>query len=324
MGNKNKQSGIALITILIILSIMVTIASTMTARMTASLLRTEGLDYSQKIYWYGQAMVDFTRKVLNDDFSDSDIVSLDQIWATPDLIFPVDNGTLSGNIVDARSCFNLNALAAEDNDAKTLGIMQLESLLIALDVEEFSAEVISESVRDWIDSNDTVDGSQGAEDRYYESLNVPHLTANKLMVDVSELRSVQGVTAEIYDRVDDYLCALPVADQLININTVKVDKAEVLFALFPSELQISLEELEQLIEDRPVSGWISVDEFLTSEYFGEKLIPDIIRKQLSVSSDFFQLYGVAEFEDRIMALKLLFKIENKKATTIRFQFAGVD
>jgi len=48
MPSPHKQQGIALITVLMILAIMVTVASTMTGRMTSSLLRTEGVNYSEK------------------------------------------------------------------------------------------------------------------------------------------------------------------------------------------------------------------------------------------------------------------------------------
>jgi general secretion pathway protein K len=304
---------------------MVTIAATMTGRMTSSLLRTEGLNYSEKIYWYGQAAVDYSRLVLDDNFADSDVVSLDQTWATTNLTFPVDEGTITGNIIDYRSCFNVNAIAeADDGDDRALGITQFEALLTALEIEDSSAETISESTRDWIDTNTTVDQSQGAEDRYYESLGVPHLAGNALMVDISELRSVQGVTDEIYEKIRPYLCALPASDQAININTVAVDKAEVLFALFPSELSISLDDITSLLEDRPTSGWSSVDDFLDEDVFGDKIIPEDVQEQLSVTSDFFQLYALAEFDERVTLVTMLFKIESKETTPVRFQYAGID
>jgi general secretion pathway protein K len=322
---RKNQRGIALITILLILSIMVTIAATMTGRMTSSLLRTEGLNYSEKIYWYGQAAVDYSRLVLNDNFADSDVVSLDQTWATANLAFPVDEGTITGNIIDFRSCFNVNAIAlADEDDERALPITQFEALLTALDIEEYSAEIISESTRDWIDTNTTVDQSQGAEDRYYESLGVPHLAANALMADISELRSVQGVTDEIYEKIRPYLCALPASDQAININTVAVDKAAVLYALFPSELSISLDDMTALLEDRPTSGWSSVDDFLDEDIFGDKIIPEDVKEQLSVTSDYFQLYALAEFDERVTLVTMLFKIESKETTPVRFQYAGID
>ena len=132
MLKHRKKRGIALITILMILAIMVTVATTMTGRMTSSLLRTEGLNFSQKVYWYGQASVELSRMILNNDFEDSDVISLDQIWATPDLIFPVDEGTISGSLKDRRSCFNVNAIGVADkDDVRALPVQQFQALLEA-------------------------------------------------------------------------------------------------------------------------------------------------------------------------------------------------
>ena len=325
MSKYHKQSGVALITVLMILAIMVTIATTMTARMTSSLLRTEGLSFSQKVYWYGQASVEFSRMILNQDFADSSVVSLDQIWATPEMVFPVDGGSIAGSLKDYRSCFNVNAIAVADkNDARALPVSQFQVLLEALEIEEYAAEVIAESTRDWIDTDNTSDASQGAEDRVYEARSVPHLTANNLMVDISELRAVQGVTGKVYERIKPYLCALPIDNQLINVNTVDLKQSKILYALFKPEIDLSQEDFEQLLEDRPSSGWSSVTEFLEESIFQNETISSDLKAQLSVTSEYFHLYGVAEFDDRIMALKLLFKIEDKKATTIRFQYAGIE
>ena len=325
MSKLHKKRGMALITILMILAIMVSIATTMTGRITSSLLRTEGMNFSQKAYWYGQASVEFSRMILNNDMEDSDVISLDQIWATPDLVFPVDEGTISGNLKDYRSCFNINAIAVADkDDIRALPVQQFQALLEALDIEEYSAEVIAESTRDWLDSNDTEDSAQGAEDRIYEALSVPHLTANDLMVDISELRSVQGVSSQIYEHIKPYLCALPVVDQLVNVNTVSIEQPEILYALFAPENNIAQDEITELLEDRPTSGWNSVEDFLSSSSLPNETISTELQAQLSVTSEFFQLYGVAEFQQQQMALRILFEIENKKATTIRFQYAGIE
>ena len=110
VNNRKKQGGLALITVLMILAIMVTIATTMTGRLTLALKRTEGLTFSQKVYWYGQAAADLGRMILNEDFANSNVISLDQIWATPDMVFPLDDGNIAGQIQDFRSCFNVNAV----------------------------------------------------------------------------------------------------------------------------------------------------------------------------------------------------------------------
>ena len=325
MLKHRKKRGIALITILMILAIMVTVATTMTGRMTSSLLRTEGLNFSQKVYWYGQASVELSRMILNNDFEDSDVISLDQIWATPDLIFPVDEGTISGSLKDRRSCFNVNAIGVADkDDVRALPVQQFQALLEAVDIEEYTAEVISESTRDWIDENDTEDAAQGAEDRIYEARSVAYLTANNLMVDISELRAVEGVTGKIFERIKPYLCALPVSDQLINVNTVAIEQSDILYALFKPKYEFSQEDFETLLEDRPSNGWSSVDDFLATGVLSGEKISSEIKEQLSITSDFFELYGIAEFEQRLMALKVLFEIEDKKAIAIRFQYAGVE
>jgi len=325
MSLVHKKRGMALITVLMILAIMVTVATTMTGRITSSLLRTEGMNFSQKAYWYGQASVEFSRMILNNDMKDSDVISLDQTWATPDLVFPVDQGTISGNLKDFRSCFNLNAIAEADKaGVKSLPIQQFQALLEALDIEEYNAEVIAESVRDWIDANETEESAQGAEDRIYEALPVPHLTANELMVDISELRAVQGVSSQIYERIKPYLCALPVEDQLINVNTLSVADSAILYALFKPENNIAQEDIIKLLEDRPSSGWNSVEDFLASPLLAGETISSTLTAQLSVTSEFFQLDGIAEFQQQQMALRILFEIQNKKATTIRFQYAGIE
>ena len=309
-----KQRGIALITVLMILSIMVTIAATMTGRLTLSLKRTEGLIFSQSVYWYGQAAGDFGRMVLNQDFADSDVVSLDQNWALPDMVFPLENGTISGEFKDLRSCFNLNALGVKDKgNIRATPVTQLQALLEAIGINDYAAEMIAESARDWVDKDDQSNAAQGAEDSIYQARAVPHLAGNNLMVEISELRAVQGVGQKVYERISPYLCAIPSTEQKINVNTVTVEQAAVLFALFDRDFEFSLSDFTKLLEDRPVSGWNKVDDFLASSLFSDVTPSAELKKQLSVTSEYFQLNGAAEFEDRIIAVQLLFQMDEKKS-----------
>jgi general secretion pathway protein K len=324
LNTPQKQRGIALITVLMILAIMVTIASTMTGRLTLSLKRTEGLISSQSVYWYGQAAGDFGRMVLNQDFADSDVVSLDQNWALPEMVFPLENGSITGEFKDLRSCFNLNALGVQDKDTiRATPVTQFQALLEGIGINDYAAEMIAESTRDWVDKDDQSNAAQGAEDSIYQAREVPHLAANNLMVDVSELRAVQGVGQKIYDHIAPYLCAIPTVDQKININTVKVEQAAVLYALFERDLNLALSDFTKVLEERPVSGWNKVDDFLALSIFSETKPSAEIKQQLSVSSEYFQLNGTAEFEDRIIAVQLLFQMDEKKAKVIRYQSGGL-
>lgn len=318
-----KQQGIALITVLMILAIMVTIAATMTGRLTLSLKRTEGLIFSQSVYWYGQAAGDFGRMILNQDLDDSSVVSLDQNWATPDMVFPLENGHIGGEIQDMRSCFNLNALGEKDGEnTRATPITQFQSLLEAIGVNDYSAETVAESSRDWVDTDDESNASQGAEDSTYQARSVPHLAGNNLMVEVSELRAVQGVSQSIYEHIAPYLCAIPSTDQSINVNTVKAEHAALLYALFEEEFDLPLNDFTRLIENRPTSGWDSVEDFLGEDLF-DGLTTSAVKKYLSVTSEYFQLNGLAEFEDRVIAVQILFEMDGNKAKVIRYQSGGL-
>ncbi len=253
--NKKKQGGIALITVLMILAIMVTIAATMTGRLTLSLKRTEGLTFSQKVYWYGQASADLGRMILDQDFADSEVVSLDQIWATPDMVFPLDNGNLAGQIKDQRSCFNVNAVGLQDQgNTPAVPVSQFQYLLEAIGLNDYKAEMVAESTRDWVDPDDKSDAAQGAEDSFYQGRSVAHLAANNLMVDISELRAVQGVGQKVYEKIAPYLCAVPSQDLIINVNTVSVEQPEILYALFKREHDLTVSDFQKLLDDRPTSG----------------------------------------------------------------------
>lgn len=324
LTSPKKQRGIALITVLMILAIMVTIAATMTGRLTLSLKRTEGLVFSQSVYWYGQAAGDFGRMILNQDFADSEVVSLDQNWALPDMSFPLENGSIAGEFKDLRSCFNLNSLGVKDKDSvRAIPVTQFQALLEAIGVNDYVAEMIAESTRDWVDKDDQSNVAQGAEDSIYQARAVPHLAGNNLMVDVSELRAVQGVGQKVYERIAPYLCAIPTVDQKINVNTVKVEQAAVLYALFANDFDLALNDFSKLLEDRPISGWDKVDDFLASSVFNNLKVSAELKKQLSVTSEYFQLNGAAEFEDRISAVQILFQIDNNKAKVIRYQSGGL-
>ena len=320
---RGKQGGIALITVLLILAIMVTTAATMTERLTLSLKRTEGLTFSQNAYWYGQSAISLGAMVLNQDIADSDVTSLDQIWATPNMVFPLENGNFAGEIKDLRGCFNVNAISEQDkNNSTALGVKQFQYLLEAIGLNDYSAEMIAQSTRDWIDEDDQTSASQGAEDSYYQGLAVAHLAANNFMVDLSELRAVQGVSKKVYEKIAPYLCAIPSSEQKINVNTVSVEHAEILYALFKSDNDITISDFKKVLEDRPTSGWNSINDFFAAEIFNGVAISDIQKAQLMVSSDFFQLKGLVEFEERLLAIKVLFQMKGKKATVIRYQSGG--
>ena len=319
----SMQQGVALITVLLILSVMVVVATNMTSRLQMELMRTQGQVMSQRAYWYGQAAEAFVKMTLKNALKDNDVVSLDQAWAMTGMSFPLDGGTISGQLKDRQGCFNLNALDAPNkpDGQRPLVAMQFQALLELLEVDGYYAEQITDSMRDWLDADDVAISSQGAEDSFYEGRGIPHLTANSPMVDVSELRAIQAVSAGVYAKVKPYVCVVPMRTWLLNVNTVPLDQPQVFQALFTPLL--SEDQALSLLEERPRNGWATKDEFLQASPLLGLAITDEMKAQLDVKSQYFELEGIAEFDETKIALQALFQASGKEVKTLRRQYGGV-
>ena len=175
----------------------------------------------------------------------------------------VPGGVAAARVTDAGNCFNLNSVVAGENEAnlkvRPVGVSQFQALLQALGVDARQAQVAAASLGDWIDS-DSVPQPGGAEDETYVQAARPYRTANRFMIDASELRAVHGVTPAIYDLARPWVCALPTADlSPININTLLPDQA-VLFAML-LQGQVSVAQARQLLAQRPADGYGSTVQF---------------------------------------------------------------
>lgn len=104
----------------------------------------------------------------------------------------------------------------------------------------------------------------GREDSEYLARSVPFYAANQPLTDISEIRVVQGMDAGLYQKLKPLVCALPMARQQININTLDVTQSVILEALFDPWL--SPVQARALLQQRPAKGWEDVDQFLLSRY----------------------------------------------------------
>jgi general secretion pathway protein K len=86
-------------------------------------------------------------------------------------------------------------------------------------VEPEAAESIAESILDWRDADDDAH-EKGKENGYYRSLEHPYDCKNSDFEVKEELRSVNGVTPEIFEKVKNYITVY--GDGVVNINTASV------------------------------------------------------------------------------------------------------
>jgi general secretion pathway protein K len=143
---------------------------------------------------------------------------------------PLGGARFSYRITDESARLNLNRLTP----------VLLDRLLLELDVEKTSRDIIVDSVQDWRDPNEE-HRLNGAESDYYLGLLAPYRSKNADFDDVDELLQVRGVTPGLLRGLPG---AAGLADYLtltgtgaVNVNTVS---PHVLRALGFAEAEVEL------------------------------------------------------------------------------------
>ena len=318
----NKQTGVALITVMLIVALCAVIASQMTTRLQMQVQRNANTTFNQQAYWYTMGAEAFAKRVLIAAFKkDENVTHLGQAWAQGKNTYPVAYGDISGEIIDLQSCLNLNALGTplpsghngtDSNNAKVPARLAFENLLINLQLEgvsQFEAESMADALTDWLDENTNISGSSGAEDDDYASREFPYLAANSFLASINELRIVEHFTPAIIKALKPYTCIIPDSEQhKININTIDSEHPELLQALLDS----TLEEAQQILSARGDEGFDDLDDFYNA--------PEVIRlqnfddkkDQFVVDSEYFTLKASASFNDSFFAMNSVLKITNNK------------
>ncbi|SFR45262.1 type II secretion system protein K (GspK) [Pseudidiomarina maritima] len=258
-----------------------------------------------------------------------------------------NSGSTSGNTGGANTNSNANT---SGNTGGTIAPdvlrerrkAQLRMLLMATDenMEPYAADVIVDSLADWLDSDDDIDGSYGAESVDYQSLQFPYRAANSWLVHVSELRLVRGVTARIYNQIKPYVCVIPRDNTLkLNINTVAKNQPELLQAVTVGAM--SRGDAASFLASRRQDGYESMDDARNNgalndaatrgprPSFGGGVTPAGVTAQtiggalddLDVKSKYFQLNAKIAYGDLVMAAESQFLITSETAE-ILYRGAG--
>jgi general secretion pathway protein K len=127
-----------------------------------------------------------------------------------------ENAILSGHLSDLDSKFNLNNLLINGQEHNQ-SIEYFRRILRRLELDPNLAD----KILDWLDSNQ-IPRQQGAEDTIYLSRDPSYRTAGQYFVHISELKLVDGITEQIYQRLKSYVTVLPIIGHLptkLNVNT---------------------------------------------------------------------------------------------------------
>ncbi|NVJ59075.1 MAG: type II secretion system minor pseudopilin GspK [Gammaproteobacteria bacterium] len=283
-----KQKGVTLLIVLVIVALSTVIATQLIEHGTFAERRTTLMLSRDQAYQLALGGESLARQWLAKGFAGSELVHLNQPWATTPFEYPIEGGMINGEVMDAQSCFNLNSLdpAASEGDGQnppgneppppgTGGSTNNENpldnqrqdkdekifenlineVLKEVDAGGVTAQSLVAPVVDWIDNDIEPKGIDGAEDLLYTGYEVPYRTANSLMASKSELRMIKGFNAEVYEAIKDYLCVLPRSDvNKINVNTLLPEQA-ILIAAMSNDIDLSL--AQTIISNRPEDGYDS-------------------------------------------------------------------
>nr|WP_198387173.1 type II secretion system minor pseudopilin GspK [Shewanella marisflavi] len=324
-----KQRGVALIVVLLIVAMIAVIATNINSRNQISVRRTINLAQYDQAYWYAISAEELAKKVLKQDLEDADEgkVHLQQYWAQADVVFPAEQGEIGGRITDMQSCFNLNALSIETNEVENgqpklpLAAIQFKGLLVALGMDDFSAERLTHTLKDYIDE-DTVASPFGAEDADYESRTVPYRAANTLMSHRSELRAVLGYSQDVYLKLAPYICAIPGYDrQVLNVNTIEVEQAALLAGMFDNK--ISVGEAESIINQRPGDGYETIEDFWSNGSIAGLRQEKNLSSSFSLKSNYFLLEAGAKVDSAVFRMQSVLRVGgNNQLDVLTRQYGG--
>ncbi|HRM14694.1 MAG TPA: type II secretion system minor pseudopilin GspK [Acinetobacter parvus] len=248
----SSQRGIALLTILVMVALATILAATIAKRQTNTSENTGYLmRQDQSLLYAKSAEAFFSELLIQDSDNGSSIDHLQENWAKPMPAFPVEDGFISGRLLDESGKFNLNNLLKADGSVDDSARRWFEKLLqrVGLPAE------LSQAVIDWQDANDETTGAMGAESNYYQGLDPSYLASNTRFHQVEELKLVRGFEGKNYDLIAPYVTALPEATK-INMNTA----APLLLASIDPKLDVKTLEQELKAKQAEFTYFNSVED----------------------------------------------------------------
>lgn len=282
MADLRRQHGVALITTLLVVALATTVAVAMVERQQLDIRRTGNQIQRSQALAYATGIEQWSAQLLRRDAEKSKVDHLGEDWATVLPPIPVDGGQLSGRLLDLQGRINLNGIVDANQQLIPLTYERLRRLLEKLEIDPDLALAIA----DWIDVDGDLRFPGGAEDNVYLGFERPYRCANRPFNDISELRLVNGITPEIYDKLLPHVTVLP-DDKGINVNTASL---EVLTSLANG---ISDSAAQSLLDDRDNAAFEDVGLFVANNALAGI---DIDKTGLTVESHYFMVEATVLME----------------------------
>ena len=247
----NSQRGVALLTILLLVVSITVVAGAMLASQKVAIRRSGLLFDQNQLLQDIDAGQQLAVTMIRADSKLNDTDSEQDIWAQPIPPYALANHSVSVEIRDEASRFNLNNLYW-NGSVDTAALEVFQRLLTQLNLEPD----IAIAVLDWQDTDSEVYLDGGDESAVYtQQLNrsVDGALPNQPFVSIDQLQEVRGVSAEVLATLRPYLTAVPYYLP-ININTAS---PALLAALIDGATS---QQMQGIVDTRSKQVLTSIDE----------------------------------------------------------------
>ncbi len=265
--SRKNERGAVLLTTLLLMTVMAALAVAIMDDIRFAVKRAAGVQVAEQLDWYLRGAEEFSKNWLQTNGADNQTGLAQIVLARDPIVFPLgeggedqdaESGDMYLRISDGRNCFNVNQLA--NDKTKKITRLQLTKLLAFLKFDTVQAENLAASITDWIDG-DVIPEPGGAEDLTYTNKKPPYHAANTLMIDITELRAIEGVTEDIYVRLQPFLCAVNnKKGNKINLNSLHKEQwplLAILLAREGGEDEEAAMVAQAVIAQRPLGGYES-------------------------------------------------------------------
>ncbi len=240
------ETGAAVIMAILLMALVATLAAALLWQQQMWLRETDNMGHSVQATALAQAGADWAAFILAT--SPRNEVDLLQPWAQRLPLLPMEEVQAGGFLQDEQGLFNLNNLVKQGK-TDSHWQMRFQRLLAELNLPLTLANTLA----DWLDADNIVQ-SGGAEDAFYLNHFPPYRAANHVLMDVGELRYVQGFDVQTIARLRPFVSALP-QQTPINVNTAP---PEVLLAMVDG---LSPSEARTLVAQRDNQPFLALTDF---------------------------------------------------------------
>ncbi len=288
----SNNQGMALLMALVMLAIASTLAVGIWYNSQLSVARINNLQKAYQAKHYSQGMMLWASDILREDYAQDENThdsSLDA-WLQGIQGMVVEDAILSGSLRGLSGRFNVNNLVINGvQSPEQLAYLQRLLLTLELDVN-MAAKII-----DWMDA-DQVPEPNGAEDFVYLAKTPGYQTPGGPIRHIEELAMLDGVDAQTFQLLAQYLTALPPINNQVtrmNVNTMSPAMFRALDPSITNDMAVRLYQNGQ-------ADFVRLADFFEHEAIKYKLSDEAKRTLeplLSVQTSYLQASARVQMED---------------------------